>query len=210
MNARFNTKLNSRVAPALRKRTESLSRRWARLAPRERRLLTICGSVVGIAIVFLVLIEPAWTTYRRLQVQLPLLRTQAATVDALTLEARSLQRASGGKMSPAETRQALADSLRAAGLVGALEDIAPPSDQPNSDAGLQVSVDRVSAPALMQWLAAVPAQTRLRLVQAELERPKDENGRLMVAKVSGLMLFVANSTPAASSTTSTTTSVQGR
>ncbi|WP_420227104.1 type II secretion system protein GspM [Pigmentiphaga litoralis] len=205
MNARLNERMNARVAPALRKRTEGLSRRWARLAPRERRLLAICGTVVGLALVFLVLIEPAWTTYRRLQVQLPLLRTQAATVDALTLEARSLQRASGGRMTPAETRQALADSLRQAGIAGTLEDIAPPADQPTSDAGLQVSVDKVSATALMQWLAAVPAQTRLRLVQAELERPKDENGRLLVGKVSGLMLFVANTTPGA-----TTPASQGR
>lgn len=179
---------------ALQKRVDDAKRRWARLAPRERRLMSVCGAVIATALVYLVLIEPAWTSYRRLQVQLPLLRTQAATVDALTLEARSLQRVSSGKMTPAETRIALADSLRQAGLAGTLEDIPPTPDTAAADGGIQVSVEQVSATTLMQWLQSVPAQTRLRLAQVELERPMDENNRLLVGKASGQLLFVP-STP---------------
>jgi general secretion pathway protein M len=186
--------LKPSTSAALQKRVDSAQRRWSRLAPRERRLVSICGAVIGIALIYLVLIEPAWTIYRRLQVQLPLLRTQAATVDALTREARSLQRVSSGKMTPAETRVALADSLRQAGLVGTLEDIPPTPDTAAADGGIQVSVEQVSASTLLQWLQSAPAQTRLRLAQVELERPTDENNRLLVGKASGLLLFVP-STP---------------
>lgn len=186
-------KLKPSYLAAWNKQVDATSQKWARLAPRERRLLGMGGAVAALAVVFLLLIEPAWNTYQRLQVQLPLLRTQAATVDALTAEARSLQQVSSGRMSPAETRDALAASLLQAGIVATLEDVPPTPDTSAADGGIQVSVDRASATTLMQWLQSVPSQTRLRLAQAELERPLDENNRLLVGKASGLMLFVPSS-----------------
>ncbi|WP_158213237.1 type II secretion system protein GspM [Pigmentiphaga sp. NML080357] len=175
------------MPPALVRLGADASRRWARLAPRERRLLTIAGAVAGAAIVFLLFVEPAWTRYAHLEKQLPLLRTQAARVDALTAEARSLQRVTSGRMTAEETRQALADSLDRAGIAAEVTPASPPSG-PAGEAW-QVSFDQVQAAGLMQWLASVPGQTRLQLAEADLERPTDENGRLLTGKASGILVF---------------------
>ncbi|VCU68676.1 General secretion pathway, M protein [Pigmentiphaga humi] len=176
---------NPTLPPALARLRADAARHWARLAPRERRLLSAGGLVAGAALVFLIFVEPAWTRHARLQEQLPTLRAQAARVDALTAEARSLQRATSGRMTPEETRQALADSLQRAGIAG---ETAPAG---GADGALQVTVDQVSAPGLLQWLASVPSQTRLQLAEAEFERPTAENGRLMTGKVSGAMVFTS-------------------
>ncbi|GAA0500893.1 type II secretion system protein M [Pigmentiphaga sp. GD03639] len=175
------------MPPALARLGEDAGRRWARLAPRERRLLSIAGAVAGIALVFLLFIEPAWTRANRLEAQLPLLRTQAARVDALTTEARSLQRVTSGRMTADETRQALAQSLERAGIAAEVA----PADAPAGTSGdaWQVTVDRVQAAGLMQWLASVPGRTRLQLAQADLERPTDDNGRLLTGKASGVLVF---------------------
>lgn len=175
------------MPPALARLGEDAGRRWARLAPRERRLLGIAGAVAGIALVFLLFIEPAWTRANRLEAQLPLLRTQAARVDALTAEARSLQRVTSGRMTADETRQALAQSLERAGIAAEVA----PADAPAGTSGdaWQVTVDQVQAAGLMQWLASVPGRTRLQLAQADLERPTDDNGRLLTGKASGVLVF---------------------
>ncbi len=182
---RSSTKLlfKTSLPPAVARLGTDASRRWARLAPREQRLLGVGGIVIALSLIFLTMVEPAWTQYRRLQTQLPLLRTQAATVDALTTEARSLQRITGGKMSATETRQALIDSLQRAGLAATVED----AQASGTEGALEVAVDQVSATSLMQWLESVPAQTRLQLTDAELERPTGENGRLLTGKITGVL-----------------------
>jgi len=179
---------NPSLPPALVRLAAEAERRWNRLAPRERRLLLAAGLVAGIALVFLLFVEPAWTRYSRLERQLPLLRTQAARVDALTAEARSLQRVRSGKMTVEETRRTLAESLERAGIVAEVTSAPPPEGQTSE--AIQVSFDEVQASNLMQWLASVPGQTRLQLAEAELERPADENGRLLTGKASGVLIFV--------------------
>ena len=179
---------NPSLPPALVRLAAEAERRWNRLAPRERRLLLAAGLVAGIALVFLLFVEPAWTRSSRLERQLPLLRTQAARVDALTAEARSLQRVRSGKMTVEETRRTLAESLERAGIVAEVTSAPPPEGQTSE--AIQVSFDEVQASNLMQWLASVPGQTRLQLAEAELERPADENGRLLTGKASGVLIFV--------------------
>ncbi|GAA4343180.1 hypothetical protein GCM10023144_45820 [Pigmentiphaga soli] len=173
---------------ALRRHGATAAQRWARLAPRERLLLGVAGALAGLALVFLVLIEPAWTATRRLQAELPRLHTQAAAVDALVREARTLRRTPTGRMSAEETRQALVDSLRQAGIEARVEDAGP--DVSQTPGALQVELDNVAAGALMQWLEAVPSQTRLKLAEAALERPAGDDGRLLNGKASGELLFV--------------------
>jgi len=180
------------LPPALARLGADAERRWARLAPRERRLLTIGGAVAGAALVFLMFVEPAWTRATRLDRQLPLLRTQAARVDALTTEARSLQRVTSGRMTADETGQALAASLERAGISAEVAPATPPAGT-TGDAW-QVTVDQAQAAGLMQWLAAVPGQTRLQLAEADLERPTDDNGRLLTAKASGVLVFIPATT----------------
>ncbi|HCW16859.1 MAG TPA: general secretion pathway protein GspM, partial [Achromobacter sp.] len=71
------------VDPALARARQ----RYAALAPRERRLVTGAAALLGAAIVFVVFIEPPLNTVRKLQAELPALRTQAASVADLTSQA---------------------------------------------------------------------------------------------------------------------------
>jgi len=95
-------------------------------------------------------------------------------------------------MTADETRQALAQSPERAGLAAEVA----PADAPAGTAGeaWQVTVDQVQAAGLMQWLASVPGRTRLQLAQADLERPTDDNGRLLTGKASGVLLFTPATT----------------
>src|ERR671933_749952 len=64
---------------------------WVGLARRER-VATLAAVVLALAaLVFLLGIEPAWRTRARLASELPVLRAQAAQVEALRLEARRLK-----------------------------------------------------------------------------------------------------------------------
>ncbi|RBL87232.1 type II secretion system protein M, partial [Streptomyces cavourensis] len=64
------------LAPA----ADRARQRYLALAPRERRLVNAAGALLGAVVVFTVLIEPALDTTRKLRDELPLLRTQAASV----------------------------------------------------------------------------------------------------------------------------------
>jgi len=95
-------------------------------------------------------------------------------------------------MTADETRQALAQSLERAGIAAEVG----PADAPAGTTGeaWQVTVDQVQAAGLMQWLASVPGRTRLQLAQADLERPTDDNGRLLTGKASGVLVFTPATT----------------
>jgi len=95
----------------------TLVRVWSERAPRERRILA-CGAFFVVAIaLYLLLIEPAASGIARLQRQLPQTRAQAARLETLLVEARSL-RALPPVAAPdaADARSALDKTLRDAGL----------------------------------------------------------------------------------------------
>ncbi|WP_447981449.1 type II secretion system protein GspM [Achromobacter kerstersii] len=82
--------LRKPIDPALARARQ----RYLALAPRERRLVTGAGALLGAAVVFVTLIEPPLNTMRKLQAELPVLRGQAATVADLTTQARTLRQRS--------------------------------------------------------------------------------------------------------------------
>ncbi|MGH8815031.1 MAG: type II secretion system protein GspM, partial [Achromobacter pestifer] len=119
------------VEPAL----ASARQRYAALAPRERRLVAGAAGLLGAVVVFVGLIEPPLNTMRKLQAELPALRTQAATVADLTTQARSLRQRSATPTAALPTPSELGASLERAGL--------PPGawtlGLPESGAGVQLS-----------------------------------------------------------------------
>jgi general secretion pathway protein M len=186
----------ARLAPvmlALRERARPLQRWHASLTPRERRLLAMASSAAAIFLVFTVLIEPAWTQIDRATAELPLLRTQAATVASLTGEARVLQRRAPLRTGAAASLTDVTDSLRRAGLPDGTWEAAPgaleESGNRRSMATWQIKLKAVPSDILMRWLDTTTAELRLRVNSADLQRTTSEYGRPLPGKVNGVVVL---------------------
>jgi general secretion pathway protein M len=134
---------------------DALYRFWSERAPRERLLLGGGLLVAGGALIYLLLIEPAWLGSRRLEPALRTQRTQAAQLEQLLSEARTLRAgAATAGMSAAEARAAIEKSLAAAGLKTSRS--APLGNE------VQLAFADVPYAQWASWLAEVERQTGAR------------------------------------------------
>jgi type II secretory pathway component PulM len=88
---------------------------WQARTEQERKLLTVGGAVVGLALFYSLLIDPALSGSDKLRKQLPELRQQEAEMQALAREASSLQGQNSIAPTPM-TRDSLNAGLSARGL----------------------------------------------------------------------------------------------
>jgi general secretion pathway protein M len=122
---------------------------WIERAPRERAILGFGASVVLIAVLYLVLIEPAWTGISRLERSLPQQRSLAAELDALLGEVRGLKsQPQVATVSPSEVRGAIETSLTRAGMKAA-------RIVPLSDGDIQLTFANVPYGTWAAWLAGI-------------------------------------------------------
>jgi general secretion pathway protein M len=122
---------------------------WGERAPREKSVLIALAVIVVAAIVYLLAIEPAMTGINGLEKRLPQTRAQAAKLDSLLAEVKSLRsRAQVATMSPTETRAAVEKSLASAGLKASRV-------VPLSDGDLQLTFANVPYAGWAIWLASV-------------------------------------------------------
>lgn len=120
---------------------------WSERAPRERTILALLALVVGVALVFLMLVEPAATGIARLERGLPQARAQAAQLDALLAEVKSLKaRAQVATVSAQEARGGIEKSLAAAGLKAS-------RIVPLSDGDIQLTFANVPYATWATWVA---------------------------------------------------------
>lgn len=134
---------------------DALLRFWSERAPRERLILAVAATVLATALLYVLLIEPAWLGSRRLEPALRTQRTQVAQLDQLLGEARDLRaRAATASMSPAEARDAIDRSLAAAGLK-------PTRSAPRGD-DMQLTFADVPYATWANWLAEAERQTGAR------------------------------------------------
>ncbi|MGV3743347.1 MAG: type II secretion system protein GspM [Burkholderiaceae bacterium] len=80
-------KLNS---PALNRYSQPLQDFWSVRNPRERNMLSIAATAIALALVYLLLIDPALEGRDQLRKTLPNLRQQVAQMQALSKEAGEL------------------------------------------------------------------------------------------------------------------------
>lgn len=83
---------------------------WLARTEQERRFLAVGGGVVLLAILYLVLIEPAVEGRAQLRRTLPQLHQQAAELQAMAQEANALAQAPATQVAPL-TREAVTASL---------------------------------------------------------------------------------------------------
>jgi general secretion pathway protein M len=126
---------------------DALKQFWAERAPRERAILLAGGVLLALVIVYLVLIEPAWTGIARLEKSLPQQRANAAELEALLAEVKALKaKPAVATMSAADARGALEGSLTRAGLKAT-------RIVPLSDGDIQLTFSDVPVGRWAPWLA---------------------------------------------------------
>jgi len=143
---------------------ENLMQRWQSMALRERRLVLAACLVVLAAIVYLLLIEPAWQGRQRLQRELPALRSQLARIDQLADEARQLGAAPAGADTPQAVRARLEQSIDSAGLKPALAQLQQTGNL------FDVRFRGVPHAAWLAWIDVAVRDTRLRIVDVSVTR----------------------------------------
>lgn len=153
--------------------TEQLIQWWRTLALRERRLISAAAGVIVLALVYLLLFEPAWKGRQQAARDLPRLRTQLAQIDALGVEAARLAALPVSNDSPQAIRQALESSVDAAGLKPYLSQLKLSGDV------LDVRFKEVPFAAWIEWIDGAQRQTRLRVVDAAIQR-EAQIGRVSV------------------------------
>lgn len=126
---------------------EALKLFWAERAPRERSILLAGAVLLAMAILYLVAIEPAWTGITRLERSLPQQRANAAELEALLAEVKTMKtRPAVATMSAADARKALEESLTRAGIKAA-------RIVPLSDGDVQLTFTDVPVGRWAPWLA---------------------------------------------------------
>ena len=126
---------------------DQLKQFWAERAPRERSVLLVGGMVLLAVILYLVAIEPAWTGIGRLEKSLPQQRANAAELEALLGEVKTLKaRPAVATMSAADARAALESSLAKAGVKATRV-------VPLSDGDIQLTFADVPVSKWAPWLA---------------------------------------------------------
>ena len=128
---------------------DALKQFWAERAPRERSILLIGGILLLAVIAYLIAIEPAWTGIARLEKSLPQQRANAAELEALLAEVKTLKgRPAVATMSAADARGALESSLTKAGIKAT-------RIVPLSDGDIQLTFADVPVSKWAPWLASV-------------------------------------------------------
>ena len=128
---------------------DALKQFWAERAPRERMILGVGGTVLLIVLLYLMLIEPAWSGINRLERSLPQQRAQAAELDALLGEVKSMKsQPQVAMVSPSEVKGAIEASLARAGLKAARM-------VPLSDGDMQLTFANVPYGTWASWLAGI-------------------------------------------------------
>ena len=178
---------------------------YGQRARREQRLLAAAAGVAAAAFVFLVLIEPAWSTVMQVRRELPGLRAQAATVAELTAQVRSLRRQGAGAAATAAPSVAdLASSLQREGLAEgswSLSEAAVPAVAATASAGagtgqaLTLTLRDASSAALFRWLDTAVRDWRLAVVDAELLRATHPAGRRLPGRLSGTLTLRPTAQP---------------
>jgi len=156
------------VAGKLSGLRERVSGYWNARTAQERKFLLVGGAVAALALLYLVLLEPALTGREQLRRSLPEMRQQAAQLDALAAEAKAVAAQPAPVVAPV-TREALAASMTASGL--------NPASLAVSGEYTKVQLNGVSFANLMAWLDAQRRDSRLMVQDAQFTA-KDALGQV--------------------------------
>jgi general secretion pathway protein M len=144
---------------------------WARLEQRERQLVQVAAWVLGLFLLWVLAVQPAWRTLREAPARLDALDRQLQTMQVLAAETGEL------RATPALPRAQASAALKAAserlGARGRLSEQGDRAVLTLTDAG---------GDELRSWLAEVRAGARARPVDVNLSRSEQGlSGTVVVA-----------------------------
>lgn len=141
---------------------EALKQFWAERAPREQAILLAGGALLLAVVLYLIALEPALTGIARLERSLPQQRTNAAELDALLSEVKTMKaRPAVAMMSATEARGALENSLTKAGIKAT-------RIVPLSDGDIQLTFTDVPVGRWAPWLANTERELGARTTQVTI------------------------------------------
>ena len=142
---------------------EPLRQFWSAREPRERVALGSGAALVGAVLLYLLLIDPAFSGIARLQRSLPSARAQSAQLEALLTEVRALKaRPAVASADGADAPTAIQQSLAAAGLKAQRV-------VPLADGGLQLTFANVPYAAWSVWLAGAERELGMHAVSVTVK-----------------------------------------
>lgn len=159
------------MPPGLSTALARVRAQWAGLARRERRMIAVALTLVTIAAVWLLAVQPAWRTLRETPAQIDVLDLQLQHMQRLAAESRALRELPAVPPNQAE-----------AALRGATERLGR-----NARISLQgdratLTLTGVPGEALAAWLGAVRSAARARPDEAKLSRgPTGYSGTVVLS-----------------------------
>ncbi|WP_347555366.1 type II secretion system protein GspM [Robbsia sp. KACC 23696] len=145
---------------------------WAQRQPRERRLLSIGGVVVLLALLYQILVAPALDGIARIEATLPGMQQQLGQMQAQAMVA---QRLSGAAQGAAPSGEALRTGLAAALSDAGLGDADAVQTVGN---GVRVTVKQVSFAALVHWLDQMRTQLKVKVSDAQIAPVRAPDGAI--------------------------------
>ena len=136
---------------------------WIGLARRERVMTAAAASIVLLALLYLIAIEPAWKARVRLGTELPRLRAQVAEVSALALEAKQLASRGVAVDSAAAAKVALEQSLARANLASVRVAVL-------DERRVTVTAGAVPVTQWLAWAEEAARESRLRVAVIRISR----------------------------------------
>jgi general secretion pathway protein M len=159
------------AASPLKARLDGVRARWAALPQRERRLVGVATTVVGVALLWALALQPAWRTVREAPARLDALDAQLQAMQRLAAESTELRAA------PAVSATQSGDALKAAS-----ERLGEQGRLVLQGERAVLTLNGASTEQLRGWLAEARSGARARPVEANLTRgPKGYSGTIVVA-----------------------------
>lgn len=154
-----------------------LSEKADQLNPRERRLVTLAGLTLLLALTWTVLLQPAIETLKGAQAKQTAQLQQAARVQRAAQELDSLRGTqSRVVLQKDDTLPRLSKLVASSGIgnSGRLEQL--------EDGSIELVLSEAPAGSVLMWLAQSEALTNLRLLEMELQKPDAGllNGRILM------------------------------
>lgn len=158
------------LPPSMLALREQLQVRWSRLARRERRLVGGVLALVGLALLWMIAVQPAWRTLRDTPAQIDTVEQQLQQMQRLAAESRELR-------ALPVVRQAQAEEA----LRGATERLGSNAKLTLQGERATLSLSGVSGEALAAWLGEVRSAARARPEEAKLSRgPTGYSGTVLL------------------------------
>lgn len=140
----------------------ALRQQWAQMSARERWMVGLALVAVGLTLLVVLGVRPAWNQLQKGPARLQQLDVQLQAAQRAALEAQALR-----QVAPVPAAQAQA------ALKAATEFLGPQAQMTLQGDRVLVQVTEVSADALLQWLGEARRAARMRPVQAQLQRQGD-------------------------------------